>query len=86
MRGIRRRKGGRTFFIDAGGEQKEVEGGGVLVILGDELRHVRGRQRDTRGRGRAGGIAMRVPLARGEAARPLPRARRLHRGPSMQRA
>jgi hypothetical protein len=36
-----------------------------------------------RGRGAGGWSAMRVPLARGEAARPLPRARRLHRGPSM---
>ena len=45
MRSIRRRKGGRTCFIVAGRETPEVKGGGVPVILGDELAHVRGRER-----------------------------------------
>src|SRR5688572_12047940 len=45
MRSIRRRKGERTFFIVGGREREEVKGGGVPVILGDELPHVRGWER-----------------------------------------
>ena len=45
MGSIRRRKGGRTFFIVGARETEEVKGGGVPVILGDELPHVRERER-----------------------------------------
>lgn len=45
MRSIRRRKGGRTCFIAGGHDAKEVKGGGVPVIVGDELPHMRGRER-----------------------------------------
>jgi hypothetical protein len=54
MRSIRRRKGGRTFFIVARREAKEVKGGGVPVILCDELPHVRGRERGVRVAARVG--------------------------------
>jgi len=54
MRGIRRRKGGRSFFIVGARETEEVKGGGVLVIPGDELPHVRGRERGARVAARVG--------------------------------
>jgi hypothetical protein len=66
MRSIRRRKGGRSFPTAGGREIAEVKGGGVPVTLGDELPHVRGRERATGvTRGRAGvASAQNVPLAR----------------------
>jgi hypothetical protein len=39
MPSIRRRKGGRSCFTGARREIAEVKGGGVTVILGDELPH-----------------------------------------------
>jgi len=54
MRGIRRRKGVGSFFIVAGREAKEVKGGGVPVIRGDALPHVRGRERGARVAARVG--------------------------------
>jgi hypothetical protein len=64
MRGIRRRKDGRTCFIVARREAKEVNGGGAPVILDDTLPRVR-----EGGGGR--GSAMRVPLARGGSGAPV---------------
>jgi hypothetical protein len=43
-----------SFSIVAGREPKEVKGGGVLVILGDELPHVRGWERGARVAARVG--------------------------------
>lgn len=44
MRGIRRRKGGRNFFIVAASDIERGTGGGVTVVSRDERTHVGGRE------------------------------------------